>query len=418
MQNVSTTDPNVSFADISGALTGHTWCTSDPWDYGLSIRTQGGQLSNSFAISWTSLAPFHPTPAGQAAIANLMRPVVAKALGITGTGAAFTSVSDNGGGSTDGVTAQPGDPVSVNGSGYTPGETVDETLHSTPVSLGSVMANGSGDVSATVTIPIGTPAGAHELLLTGESSGLTASLPVLVPAPSTAPVFTTDSPPTTVPSGTPYTGYFGASGVPAPTYALAPGAPAWLSIDPSFTGIVSGTPPPGTTSFTFSVLASNGVGPVATAGPFTVTVTAGSELLAGSGLTGVLGAKEETKAPATGSTSLDGSTVSVQRNQLTCTGAATCSGRLTLMVKRKTGKGKKRNTKTQIIGTATFSIVAGKSETVKLMLNGTGRALLSAAHGHLSATLTILKASPSPSNTQTHGVHLAQQKIKAKKSKK
>jgi hypothetical protein len=72
--------------------------------------------------------------------------------------------------------------------------------------------------------------------------------------------------------------------VPTPTYVLAPGAPAWLSLDPSFAGIISGAPPPGTTSFTFSVVASNGVGPVAIAGPFSVTVTPGGGLLAGNGL--------------------------------------------------------------------------------------------------------------------------------------
>ena len=35
---------------------------------------------------------------------------------------------------------------------------------------------------------------------------------------------------------------------------------------------MTGTPPVGTTSFTYSVTASNGVSPDASAGPFTVTV--------------------------------------------------------------------------------------------------------------------------------------------------
>ncbi len=416
-------NPNVRFVDISKALGGHTWCTSEPWDYGLSVIFSSGQLLNFLSGEELSKAPFHPTPAGQAAIAKLVRPVVAEALGLNETGAAVTAASTDGGGSANGVTVEPGESISTQASGFAPGETVEETLHSTPVSLGNVMANGNGEISATVTVPLGTPAGQHELLFTGQISGVTATLPVLIPSPLAAPLFKTDSPPLTVPTGSVYAGDFGASGVPAATYALAPGAPAWLSIEPSFSGIVSGTPPSGTTSFTYSVIASNGVGPVATTGRFTVTVTAGSESLAGSGLTRVLGAKEELKALATGSTSLDGSTITVQSNhealiKLTSTGTATCSGRLTLTVKRTTGKGKKRHTKTQTIGTATFSIPAGKSETVKLTLNGTGRALLSAAHGHLSATLTVLKASPSPSNTQTHGVHLAQQKTKAKKGKK
>ncbi len=114
------------------------------------------------------------------------------------------------------------------------------------------------------------------------------------------------------------------------------------------------------------------------------------------------------EAAATGSISLDGSTISVQRNdealiKLTCTGTTTCSGKLTLTVTRTAGKGKHKHIKTQTIGTTTFSIPAGKSETVKLTLNGTGRALLSAAHGHLSATFTILKVSPRPEQDAVAG---------------
>ncbi len=123
------------------------------------------------------------------------------------------------------------------------------------------------------------------------------------------------------------------------------------------------------------------------------------------------------QAAATGNIALDGSTITVQRNhealiKLTCTGTATCSGRLTLTIKRTSGKGKKRHTKTQTIGTATFSVAASKSETVDLTLNGTGRTLLSSAHGHLSSTLTILKSSPSPSKTQTHDIDLVTAKSK------
>jgi hypothetical protein len=125
---------------------------------------------------------------------------------------------------------------------------------------------------------------------------------------------------------------------------------------------------------------------------------------------------------ASGSVSLDGSTINVQSGgaaafKLTCTGTATCGGKLMLTAKSK-GKGQKK-AKTETIGTASFSIPAGKTAAVKLALNATGRALLNAAHRHLSATLTILKTSPGPSSTQTKSVHLAQQKAtKAKKGKK
>ena len=46
---------------------------------------------------------------------------------------------------------------------------------------------------------------------------------------------------------------------PSPTYALAPGAPAWLTIDP-VSGTVSGTVPFEVTSFSFSVIATNSLG--------------------------------------------------------------------------------------------------------------------------------------------------------------
>ncbi len=53
----------VSVADISGVVAGHEYCTSDPWAYGLSVLLHNDD----------SLAPFHPTPKGQAAIAAMLK---------------------------------------------------------------------------------------------------------------------------------------------------------------------------------------------------------------------------------------------------------------------------------------------------------------------------------------------------------
>ena len=53
----------VSIADISGVMQGHEYCTSDPWSYGLSVLLHNDD----------SLAPFHPTPNGQAAIAAVVK---------------------------------------------------------------------------------------------------------------------------------------------------------------------------------------------------------------------------------------------------------------------------------------------------------------------------------------------------------
>jgi lysophospholipase L1-like esterase len=60
-------DPNVAVADISQAYSpqgvSHSWCTADPWAYGLSIYHVYDPSS------FDSQAPFHPTPDGQNSIA-------------------------------------------------------------------------------------------------------------------------------------------------------------------------------------------------------------------------------------------------------------------------------------------------------------------------------------------------------------
>ncbi len=84
------------------------------------------------------------------------------------------------------------------------------------------------------------------------------------PTSGNAPVFSADSPPSSV-DGPAYSYTFQASG--SPSYELV-GAPDWLSIDPN-TGIVSGTIPDGFSSFSYSVKAWNSFGFVL-AGPFNV----------------------------------------------------------------------------------------------------------------------------------------------------
>jgi hypothetical protein len=70
-------------------------------------------------------------------------------------------------------------------------------------------------------------------------------------------------------TGQKYQYTFSASGFPSPTITLAD-APSWLTINSS--GVVSGTPPAGTRSFSYSVVASNGVSPDAIGGPYDTPV--------------------------------------------------------------------------------------------------------------------------------------------------
>jgi len=72
-------DSNVAVADVSGAYTptgeNDQWCQPDPWAHGLSI------YSVYSPSSFKSQAPFHPTPDGQASIANYVIPTLLKLFG-------------------------------------------------------------------------------------------------------------------------------------------------------------------------------------------------------------------------------------------------------------------------------------------------------------------------------------------------
>ena len=69
------TGKNVAFVELDHAFVGHTWCSPDPWAYGLSIDNY---------LSHDNPAPFHPTPVGQLKIAKLVEPAVDSLLPGTG----------------------------------------------------------------------------------------------------------------------------------------------------------------------------------------------------------------------------------------------------------------------------------------------------------------------------------------------
>ncbi len=96
--------------------------------------------------------------------------------------------------------------------------------------------------------------------------------------PGLAPAWTRAEPPLEATPRRRYVYKFAATGDPCPTYRLLD-APSWLRISPR--GRVSGRPPAGTESFSYSVVAGNGVGIAfyqsteVVAGPFTVSVPSG-----------------------------------------------------------------------------------------------------------------------------------------------
>ena len=70
--------------------------------------------------------------------------------------------------------------------GFTPGETVEITLHSTPISLGSATADEDGTVVKTVTIPADVEPGVHTIEMAGQTSGVTVTAEVEVVAAESA----------------------------------------------------------------------------------------------------------------------------------------------------------------------------------------------------------------------------------------
>jgi hypothetical protein len=134
-------------------------------------------------------------------------------------------------------------------------------------------------------------------------------------------------------------------------------------------------------------------------------------------------AKQQAKSAVAGSVSLAGSLLSVHSGdkasvELICTGTVPCTGKLTLTVASK-GKGERgKKAKATVIGTVSFSIPAAKTAVVTIKLTAAGRALLNAGHGKLSASLTIVKSSPSPTSTKRESVHLVQKLATTGKKRK
>ena len=83
-----------------------------------------------------------------------------------GTQAVLAAYGPSGSLTLSSSTSTAGAPVGVSGDGFDPGSNVQITIHSTPVLLTTVAADGSGHFSATVTIPAGF-SGLHQITATG-----------------------------------------------------------------------------------------------------------------------------------------------------------------------------------------------------------------------------------------------------------
>ncbi len=112
------------------------------------------------------------------------------------------------------------------------------------------------------------------------------------------------------------------------------------------------------------------------------------------------------------SVSLVSRAITVQRNgraavKLSCTGTVKCVGSLELTTKTRPRK-KRHPGKTEIIAISKFAVAPDTTAIIELKLNAAGRSLLKAAHGRLSASLTVMETSPAPSHIDKQSVRLSQ----------
>jgi hypothetical protein len=101
--------------------------------------------------------------------------------------------------------------------------------------------------------------------------------------------------------------------------------------------------------------------------------------------------------------------ISVQRParaavRLRVSGTGRCAGKLRLRV---TPRLSRHSLQVKTIGTAVFSIAAGRTGVVRVKLNAAGRRMLGTHHGRLSASLLLVRQSPTPALAQSARVRLA-----------
>lgn len=150
----------------------------------LTLTIEGTNLSLNCTAYANNDVATSGIDSGAGPTGNPIDPVIAVAGGGTPTCTAGSSCS-----------------VDLTGTGFDPGETVDFTLHSSPVDLGTATADSNGNVTFTATIPADTAAGSHQIIATGETSGITATFALTVSASPTSSTTTSSTAPSTAASG-------------------------------------------------------------------------------------------------------------------------------------------------------------------------------------------------------------------------
>jgi FG-GAP repeat len=100
--------------------------------------------------------------------------------------------------------------------------------------------------------------------------------------------------------------------------------------------------------------------------------------------------------------------------RLRSTGIGRCTGKVTLSIAKRVRRGsaKRARIRKVSIGVGGFTLVAGHNGTVRLKLTRTGRSLLLAGHGKLTASLRLQRTTPAPAQARSATAHLVLEKPK------
>ncbi len=165
------------FVPTWDASANNTLCSSDPWIAGITAylnlesSCDPGYLPDGDGYVCIKLGALHPNEGGVTLLTSLVTAALQSAFHVT--------PADS--------TLAPGETTTINGSGFHPGETVRLELRvgSTVIVLGSVLADSTGAISATVAIPAGVASGTHTVRGVGAESARAFSSPLQI-APALA----------------------------------------------------------------------------------------------------------------------------------------------------------------------------------------------------------------------------------------
>jgi LPXTG-motif cell wall-anchored protein len=164
--NVSITSPEGEIGDSHGVNPDGTWSFREKFEAG---SKEGTYRVQAVCSDYNSQRTY---PMVTITLGNL--PVPAEcASGCATVAPGATLTPDKG--------QAPGEKRVLRLTGYLPNEVVTLVLHSTPQNLGTVTADSSGTLTVAFTVPAGTPAGAHNLVVT-RADGSTVTYPVTVAA--------------------------------------------------------------------------------------------------------------------------------------------------------------------------------------------------------------------------------------------